>query len=63
MPDSASKRREQAIADKIKTRAKAHLKGFGGNRFPETKREMPTDVAERGLHNLAKAAAGVKINH
>lgn len=62
MPDSADKRRENAIAEKLKARAKAHLKGFGGNRFPETKREMPMDVAERGLQNLAKAAAGVKTS-
>ncbi|MGI9402418.1 MAG: hypothetical protein ACR2O0_14280 [Rhizobiaceae bacterium] len=62
MPGSADKRREKAIAEKLKAREKAHLKGFGGNRFPDSKRDMPMDVAARGLHNLAVAATGVETD-
>ena len=60
MRDDRSDRLKQAIAEKQKARNQAHLKGFGGNRFPQTRREMPTDVAERGLRNLARSAAGTE---
>lgn len=53
---------EEALAKKKSARAKEHLRGFGGNRFPYCDKEMSDEQAKRGLKNFARAALGIEEN-
>jgi hypothetical protein len=50
---------DEALAKKKAAREEAHLRGFGGNGFPKSDKEMPQESAKRGLGNLARAAFGL----
>jgi hypothetical protein len=61
VPDAKSDQElAEALAAKKAAQELAHLQGFGGNRFPNTKREMTEASAKRGLESLALAAMGKK---